>query len=143
VTAQIDANTSRAGTLSSLDNEVNQATGTVQLKASFANDDNLLFAGRFVNIVLTLTNEPDAIVVPAVAVQTSQQGQFVYVVNADQTVEMRKIALDRTIGDDAVISDGLKDGETVITDGQLRVNQGATVQIISDKQDTAKTGGLQ
>src|SRR4030095_4357890 len=99
VVAQLDANSSRAGTLSSFDNQVNQATGTLQLKASFQNDDNLLWPGRFVNIVLTLTNQADAIVVPAPSLQRSQQGQFIYVLKGDQTVEMRKIVLDRTIGD--------------------------------------------
>lgn len=134
VVAQIDPNTRRAGTLSSIDNEINRTTGTLQLKASFQNDDNLLFPGSFVNIVLTLTDQPDAKVVPAQAVQTSQQGQFVYVVKADQTVEMRKIVPDRTIGDETVISEGLSDGETVVTDGQLRVSPGTKVQIIADSQ---------
>lgn len=129
VTAQIDADTSRGGTLTLLNNEVSQMTGTVQLKASFINDDGLLYPGRFVNIVLTLTNQTDALVVPANAVQTSQQGQFVYVVKDDQTVEMRKVSLDRTIGDDAVISDGLSEGELVVTDGQMKVGPGAAVQV--------------
>jgi multidrug efflux system membrane fusion protein len=142
VVAQLDANTSRIGSLSSFDNQVSQATGTLQLKASFLNDDNLLWPGRFVNIVLTLTNQPDAIVVPTQAVQTSQQGQFVYVVKADQTVEMRKIVLDRTIGDEAVISSGLNVGETVITDGQLRVTPGAKVQSASTSSVSSNGAGL-
>jgi multidrug efflux system membrane fusion protein len=142
VVAQLDANTSRIGSLSSFDNQVSQATGTLQLKASFLNDDNLLWPGRFVNIVLTLTNQPDAIVVPTQAVQTSQQGQFVYVVKADQTVEMRKIVLDRTIGDEAVISSGLNVGETVITDGQLRVTPGAKVQIAATSSENSNGSGL-
>ncbi|MEP6946733.1 MAG: efflux RND transporter periplasmic adaptor subunit [Acidobacteriota bacterium] len=139
VAAQIDAETSRIGTLSSLDNEVNQTTGTVRLKASFLNDDGLLFPGRYVNIVLTLTDEPNAIVVPASAIQTSQQGQFVYVIKGDQTVEMRKVVLDRSIGNDTVISDGLKEGEMVVTDGQLKVSPGALVQITSDPQTTSQS----
>jgi multidrug efflux system membrane fusion protein len=142
VVAQLDANTSRIGSLSSFDNQVSQATGTLQLKASFLNDDNLLWPGRFVNIVLTLTNQPDAIVVPTQAVQTSQQGQFVYVVKADQTVEMRKIVLDRTIGDEAVISSGLTVGETVITDGQLRVTPGVKVQIAATSSGNSNGSGL-
>ena len=83
VVAQLDANNSRIGSLSAFDNAVSQATGTLQLKGSFLNEDNLLWPGRFVNIVLTLTNQPDAIVVPTQAVQTSQQGQFIYVVKPD------------------------------------------------------------
>lgn len=141
VVAQLDANSSRVGTLSSFDNQVNQATGTLQLKASFQNNDNLLWPGRFVNIVLTLTNQPDAIVVPAQALQTSQQGQFIYVLKADQTVEMRKIVLDRTIGDEAVISSGLVAGETVITDGLLRITPGAKVQIAASNSDKSNGSG--
>jgi len=139
VVAQLDSNSSRVGTLSSFDNQVNQATGTLQLKASFQNDDNLLWPGRFVNIVLTLTSQPDAIVVPVQSVQTNQQGQFIYVLKADQTVEMRKIVLDRTIGDEAVISSGLAAGESVITDGLLRITPGAKVQIAANS--SAKSSG--
>lgn len=141
VLAQLDANTSRVGTLSSFDNQVSQSTGTLQLKASFQNDDNLLWPGRFVNVRLTLTNQAGAIVVPVQSVQTSQQGQFIYVVKADQTVEMRKITLDRTIGDEAVISSGLGEGETIITDGQLRVTPGAKVQIAANSSGNANGGG--
>jgi multidrug efflux system membrane fusion protein len=141
VVAQLNPNSSRVGTLSSFDNQVNQATGTLQLKASFQNGDNLLWPGRFVNIVLTLTNQPDAIVVPAQSLQTSQQGQFIYVLKADQTVEMRKIVLDRTIGDEAVISSGLVAGETVITDGLLRITPGAKVQIAASNSDKSNGSG--
>jgi multidrug efflux system membrane fusion protein len=142
VVAQLDANTSRIGSLSAFDNAVSTTTGTLQLKASFLNDDNLLWPGRFVNIVLTLTTQPDAVVVPTQAVQTSQQGQFVYVVKADQTVEMRKIVLDRTIGDEAVISSGMTVGETVITDGQLRVTPGVKVQIAATSPGNSNGSGL-
>ena len=141
VAAQLDPNTSRIGSLSAFDNQVSQATGTLQLKASFQNDDNLLWPGRFVNIVLTLTNQPGAIVAPTQAVQTSQQGQFIYVVKQDQTVEMRKVVLDRTIGDEAIIASGLGAGETVITDGQLRVTPGAKVQIKSTSADNSNGAG--
>jgi multidrug efflux system membrane fusion protein len=141
VAAQLDDNTSRMGSLSAFDNQVSQSTGTLQLKASFLNDDNLLWPGRFVNIVLTLTNQTDAIVVPSQAVQTSQQGQFIYVVKADQTVDMRKIVLDRTIGDEAVIASGLGAGETVITDGQLRVTPGARVQIATTSSGNSNGSG--
>src|ERR1043166_430827 len=141
VSAQLDDNSSRIGSLRTFDNQVSQTTGTLQLKASFQNDDNLLWPGRFVNIVLTLTDQPDAIVVPAQAVQTSQQGQFVYVVKADQTVEMRKIVLDRTVGDEAVIASGLGAGETLITDGQLRVTPGAKVQIATTNSGNSNAAG--
>jgi multidrug efflux system membrane fusion protein len=141
VVAQLDPNSSRVGTLSSFDNQVNQATGTLQLKASFQNDDNLLWPGRFVNIVLTLTNQPEAIVIPAQSLQTSQQGQFIYVLKADQTVEMRKIVLDRTIGDEAVIASGVAAGETVITDGLLRITPGAKVQVAANSLEKSNGSG--
>lgn len=131
VVARIDAKTSRNGSLESLDNQINPTTGTVQLRAVFQNDDDALFPGSFVTIVLTLTDQPDAIVIPSQALQTSQQGQFVYVVRSDRTVEVRNVVLDRTIGNEAVISNGLNAGETIVTDGQLRVSPGAQVQVVT------------
>jgi len=132
VTAQIDAKTSRNGTLSSLDNKVSETTGTIQLKASFDNSDQILYPGRFVNITVTVTTQPDMLVIPAAALQMSQQGQFVYVVRPDNVAETRNVTLDRTIGDEAVIASGLKAGETVVTDGQLRLTPNSPVQIVAD-----------
>jgi len=118
-----------AGTLTFVDNGIDPATGTVQLKATFPNADKALWPGLFVNVVLTLTVEKNVLVVPSPALQTGQSGQFVMVVKSDMTVESRPVTVGRTIGEEAVINTGLKAGETVVTDGQLRLVPGARVEI--------------
>jgi membrane fusion protein, multidrug efflux system len=117
------------GTISFVDNAVDPTTGTIKLKGTFPNQDHRLWPGQFVNVVLTLTTQSDAIVVPAQAVQSGQQGQYVFVVKSDQTVESRPVELARTLGNDAVVAKGLKPGETVVTDGQLRLVPGSKVSI--------------
>ena len=116
------------GTLSFLDNKVNSQTGTILLKAEFANIDRTLWPGQFVTAVLTLFTRPDAVVIPAVAVQTGQDGTFVFVVKPDQTVESRPVAAGMRVGDETVIEKGLAPGDTVVTEGQLRLVPGARVQ---------------
>ena len=107
------------------------ATSTILLKATFANQDERLWPGQFVDIVVTLGEEEGRIVAPAPAVQTSQQGQYVFVVKADWTVELRPVKVDRIDEAEAVIDTGLTAGETVVTDGQLRLVPGAKVEIKS------------
>jgi membrane fusion protein, multidrug efflux system len=119
------------GRISFVDNTVDQTTGTIKIKGTFANQDRRLWPGQFVNVVVTLTTDPDAIVVPATAVQTGQQGQYAFVVKPDQTAELRTITIARTNGTDTVIASGLKPGETVVTDGQLRLVAGSKVSIKS------------
>src|SRR2546422_1913791 len=116
------------GKLSLVDNTVDVATGTVRLKATFQNDDRRLYPGQFVNVVLTLGIQNQAIVVPSQAVQIGQDKSFVYVVKADMTVETRTVKTGTTIENMTVIDDGLKPGEQVVTDGQLRLVPGAKVQ---------------
>ncbi|MFO7709979.1 MAG: efflux RND transporter periplasmic adaptor subunit [Desulfobacterales bacterium] len=116
------------GTLSFLDNKVNSQTGTIMLKAEFANAARALWPGQFVTAVLTLSTRPDAVLIPAVAIQTGQDGTFVFVVNPDQTVESRPVTAGMSVGDDAVIEKGLAPGDTVVTEGQLRLVPGAKVQ---------------
>ena len=116
------------GKLSLVDNTVDVATGTVRLKATFQNDDRRLYPGQFVNVVLTLGTQSDAIVVPSQAVQIGQDKSFVYVVKFDLTVEARTVKTGVTIDNMTVIEDGLKPGEQVVTDGQLRLVPGAKVQ---------------
>src|SRR5437870_6740393 len=116
------------GKLSLVDNTVDVATGTVRLKATFQNDDRRLYPGQFVNVVLTLGTQNQAIVVPSQAVQIGQDKSFVYVVKADMTVETRTVKTGTTIENMTVIDDGLKPGEQVVTDGQLRLVPGAKVQ---------------
>ena len=114
------------GWLSFIDNTVDQATGTIKLKGEFPNADRRLWPGQFVDVVLTLAQQPNAIVVPSQALQNGQQGQFVFVVKPDMTVEARPVVLDRSTDGQAVISKGLTPGEQVVTDGQLRLVPGVT-----------------
>lgn len=116
------------GTVTFVNNTVDPATGTIQLKGTFANADNLLWPGQFVEVVLTLTAER-AVVVPAQAVQAGQRGPFVFVVKDDLTVESRPVTPGRRLTGELVIEDGLAPGERVVTDGQLRLVPGARVEI--------------
>jgi len=116
------------GFLSFVDNAVDPNTGTIFMRATFANEKQNLWPGQFVKLNAVLTNEPNAIVVPSMAVQTSQTGQFVYIVKSDNSVEMRDITIRRIVNSNSVV-DGLNAGETVVTDGQLRLVPGAQVQI--------------
>jgi len=117
-----------SGTVSFIDNSVDPTTGTIRMKGTFANTDHALWPGLFVQVTLILRTDPNAIVVPSIAVQTSQAGQFVYVVKPDdKTAEVRNIAVERQQGDESIISHGLRPGEEVVTDGQLRLNPGSKV----------------
>src|SRR6266480_1862683 len=129
------------GKLSLVDNTVDVATGTVRLKATFQNDDRRLYPGQFVNVVLTLGTQNQAIVVPSQAVQIGQDKSFVYVVKADMTVEMRTVKTGTTIENMTVIDDGLKPGEQVVTDGQLRLVPGAKVQTRGQGGGQGRQGG--
>jgi multidrug efflux system membrane fusion protein len=115
------------GVLTFIDNTVDASTGTIKLKGTFPNSDGRLWPGAFVQVMLDLTTQADAIVVPYTAVQASQDGQFVYVVKPDRTVEMRPVKAERQQGDDVVIAAGLSPGEEVVTDGQLRLSPGARI----------------
>lgn len=117
------------GKLSFIDNTVDQTTGTIKLKGEFANTDRRLWPGQFIDVVLTLRNQPDAIVVPSQAVQNGQQGQFVFVIKPDMTVESRPVIVSRTTDGQAVVDKGLAPGEQVVTDGQLRLVPGSRVEI--------------
>lgn len=109
------------GRLSFIDNAVDTTTGTIKLKGEFANNDRRLWPGQFSDVELTLTTQPHAIVVPSQAVQTGQNGQYVFVVKSDNTAEMRPVKVTRTVGDQTVIASGVNPGEQVVTDGQLRL----------------------
>jgi membrane fusion protein, multidrug efflux system len=124
-----DAGKPSAGKLNFVDNAVDVTTGTIKLKGTFPNEDRRLWPGQFVNVTVRLANDPNAIVVPSPAVQVGQQGQYVFVVKQDQTVEMRTVAVARTQGNESVIRTGLKAGETVVTDGQLRLVPGTRISV--------------
>jgi multidrug efflux system membrane fusion protein len=119
------------GELTFVDNSVDMTTGTIQLKATFPNKDNMLWPGQFVQVTLTLSELTNAIMVPSQAVQTGQNGQFVYIVKPDQTVEERPVTTGITYQGAVVVQQGLKTGETVVTDGQLRLAPGVKVNIKS------------
>ena len=129
------------GKLSLVDNTVDPATGTVRLKATFINDDRRLYPGQFVNVVMTLGTAMQAIVVPTQAVQVGQDKSFVYVVKADGTVEIRTVKPGTTMESMTLIEDGLKPGEQVVTDGQLRLVPGAKVQVKGQGQGQGGRGG--
>jgi membrane fusion protein, multidrug efflux system len=116
------------GKISFLDNAVNPATGTIKLKGVFANKSRKLWPGQFTDVVLTLAYRQNAVVVPTQTIQTSQQGEFVYVVKPDNKVEMRQVTSTATAGEETVIEKGLAPGETVVVDGQLRLTPGAVVE---------------
>lgn len=117
------------GSLTFLDNRVNSETGTIGLKATFVNSERRLWPGQFVDVVLTLTTRPDAIVVPSEAIQSGQQGLFVFVIKPDMTVETRQVSVAMTLGSETVIESGVSPGEQVVTDGQFRLVPGSHVQI--------------
>lgn len=123
------------GQLTFVDNSVNAATGTILLKATFANTDQALWPGQFVNVTLRLASQPDAVVVPSQALQTGQQGKYLFVLKPDQTVELRPVRVDRIVGGLAVIAEGVQPGDPVVTDGQLRLFPGATVKIAAGLPD--------
>lgn len=117
------------GTLTFVDNLVDSTTGTIHLRATFQNPQNRLWPGLYVSILLTLSEQPNAIVVPAQSIITTQQGSYVYVVRDNKTVEQRTVVPDRTINEDTVVQKGLRVGETIVTDGQVNLIPGAKVEI--------------
>lgn len=136
VQASTDAEPTRIarGSLKVVDNAVDTNTGTIRLKAVFPNPDRMLWPGQFVNVLLTLGTQSNATVVPSEAVQDGQRGQFIFVVKSDQTVEARPVTVARTIGRKAVIAKGVMPGETVVTDGQLRLFPGAKINPVPASQ---------
>jgi len=119
------------GRLTFIDNAVDLTTGTIKLKATFDNGQHVLWPGQFVDVRLTLKSAPNSIVIPTAALQTSQSGTFVYVVNPDLTAQPQPVKIGWNVGDDTVIASGLQPGQRVVTDGQLRLTPGAKVDIKS------------
>jgi multidrug efflux system membrane fusion protein len=124
-----DSTASIEGTLVFADNAVDAASGTLMLKGEFPNTDGRLVAGQFVDVRLVLYTQDGALVVPSPAVTGGQQGTFVYVLNADSTVAPRPVTIERSEDEFTIVSKGLKAGETVVTDGQLRLSPGAKVMV--------------
>ncbi|HPC81741.1 MAG TPA: efflux RND transporter periplasmic adaptor subunit [Thermoanaerobaculaceae bacterium] len=117
------------GTLAMVDNAVDPATNTVLLKAVFPNDGERLWPGQFVGVEVVLEEQEGRLVVPAAAVQTGQKGTYVWVVDGDGKAELRPVRLARQDERDAVLEEGVRVGETVVTDGQLRLVPGARVEV--------------
>jgi membrane fusion protein, multidrug efflux system len=124
------------GELTFIDNAVDTTTGTIQLRATFPNEDNRLWPGQFVQVALTLAELTNIVTVPAPAVQTGQNGEYVYVVNPDQSVALRPVAVGVTYQGWTVVRSGVQAGETVVTDGQLRLKPGAKVSVKTALQST-------
>jgi multidrug efflux system membrane fusion protein len=119
------------GRLTFIDNSVDLTTGTIKLKATFDNASHVLWPGQFADVKLTLKSQPNAVVVPTAALQTSQNGTYVYVVNQDLTAQPQPVKVGWNVGEDTVIASGLQPGQRVVTDGQLRLTPGAKVDIKS------------
>jgi len=128
VTPQDGSNVPVEGELSFIDNLVDASTDTIKLKARYANADHRLWPGQFARVSLRVTTIPHALVLPGQAVQTGQDSQFVFVVKDDSTVEQTPVTVGQRVGDDVVIEKGLKAGQTVVTEGQLRLEAGTKVQ---------------
>jgi len=122
------------GALTFIDNAVNTATGTIKLKGTFENRDRRLWPGQFMDVVMTLTTEPNRVLVPSQAVQAGQQGPYVYVVKNDMIAELRVVKPGRTYQNWTIIEQGVSAGEKVVTDGQLRLTPGSRVELKNEKE---------
>ena len=140
VEARAPNDTGRAsiGRIDFIDIAVDSTTGTIKVKGTFPNEDRKLTPGQFVNVNVTLTTDSNATVVPTTAVQSGQQGTYVYVIKSDSTAELRPVTVARTHGDDSIIRTGLKPGETIVTDGQLRLVPGSRVSVKSGRGNSDK-----
>jgi membrane fusion protein, multidrug efflux system len=146
VTAVVSSEHSVTGKLTFIDNSVDNTTGTIKLKAEFPNADRMLWPGQFVNVVMTLHTLRGVTVVPSEAVQSGQAGQFVFVVKPDHTVANKPVKLGQSIDNQIVVESGISPGDTVVTDGQMRLIPGAPVRAVqsvnaapsSDKATTDK-----
>lgn len=117
------------GVLTFIDNTVDPATGTIKLKATFTNHDRRLWPGQFADVSMTLSTDKNAVLIPSAAVQTGQNGQYVFVVKPDNTAELRNVTVSRVVGSDSVITSGVQAGEQVVTDGQVRLTPGKKVAL--------------
>ena len=129
-----------SGTLLTIDNQIDPTTGTVRLKALFANDDLALFPNQFVNARMQLDVKRNVIVIPTVAIQRGSQGPFAYVVKPDRTVEMRPLKLGAAQGDEAEVTDGVAPGELVVTDGADKLRNGAKVELHAAQASPKRRG---
>jgi len=134
-------NRARDGKLTFVDNQVQNATGTVNLRATISNSDHHFWPGQFVNVMLVLATAKSAVLIPNQATQISQQGPYVYVVKPDKTAELRQVTLGQRQGDDVVVTKGVAAGEPVIVTGQLTVAPGGKVTVQPNAPPNAAPGG--
>ncbi len=139
VSPQNDPGRSAAGFLSVIDNTVDSTTGTIKLKATFDNHEHILWPGQFVNTDLAVDTLSNVTLVPAEAVQAGQQGQFIYVAKSDQSVERRNVTVGQPVDNRVIIEKGVAPGETVVTDGQLRLFPGVHIRAVA--ADKLEPGG--
>ena len=123
-----------SGLLELVDNEIDQTTGSIKLKATFPNKDHMLWPGGFTNVRLLVSTQAGALVIPSVAIQRGPQGTYVYVLQPDKTVKIRQITVGPTQGDNAIIADGITDGEQIVTDGMIKLQDGSKVALVSDQK---------
>jgi multidrug efflux system membrane fusion protein len=133
---QSDEGRSEQGILAFVDNAVDRTTGTIKLKAEFKNAERRLWPGQFINVALTLSTQSDAVVVPSEAVQVGPEGQHVFVVKPDNSVEMRPVVVARTDQGETVIAQGLQPGEQIVREGQFLLSPGTRVEIKDIDKDT-------
>ena len=131
----------KTGTLAFFENAVDQTTGTIKLKATFPNTNRTLWPGQFVRVTLRLGEKANAVLVPNQAVQSGQEGTFVYIVKPDQRVDVRNVVAGQRIGEETVIEKGVEPGETVVTEGTLRLVPGARVQVREPQGPSGPGGG--
>jgi multidrug efflux system membrane fusion protein len=124
-----DESEPQRGTVAYVENLIDQASGTISVKATFDNADNRLWPGQFVNVTLTVRVEPRAVTVPTIAIQSGQRGSYVFVIKPDSTVEQRPVTIGWNAGDETVVANGLAGDERVVTTGQLRLTNGTKVRI--------------
>src|SRR3954463_3815665 len=133
-----DSGRASVGRIDFIDIAVDSTTGTIKVKGTFPNEDRKLTPGQFVNVNVTLTTDATATVVPSAAVQSGQQGTYVYVIKSDNTAELRPVTVARTHGDESIIRTGVKPGETIVTDGQLRLVPGSRVSVKGGRGNSEK-----
>jgi multidrug efflux system membrane fusion protein len=133
---QSDEGRSEQGILAFVDNAVDRTTGTIKLKAEFKNAERRLWPGQFINVALTLSTQSDAVVVPSEAIQVGPEGQYVFVVKPDNSVEMRPVVVARTDEGETVVAQGLQPGEQIVREGQFLLSPGTRVEIKDIDKDT-------
>jgi multidrug efflux system membrane fusion protein len=127
-----DAAHASEGHITFVDNAVDQTTGTIKVKGTFANGDHSLWPGQYVNVIVTLAVDREALVVPSAAVQAGQEGNYVFVITSDQRAELRPVEVARGTPIETILRKGVRPGETVVTDGHLRLVPGSRVSLKAD-----------